>query len=88
MSPVGEPTVTTRFQPAPDRAWPAVAGVQRLAYAFTTSDSLGLTESHIAVYLHRGRVLEGVYFPSPAGVGLMAVTRISLPSGLPFSVEM
>ena len=67
VSPVGEPTVTTRFQAAPDRSWAAVAGVQRLAFAFTTTDSLGLTETHVAVYLHRGRVLEGVYFPSPAG---------------------
>jgi len=67
VSPVGEPTVTTRFQPAPDRGWPSVGGVERLAFAFTTTDSLGLTETHVAVYLHRGRVLEGVYFPSPAG---------------------
>ncbi len=29
-----------------------------------------------------------VVFPSPAGVGLMAVTRISLPSGLSLSVSM
>ena len=67
VSPVGEPTVTTRFQAAPDRGWASVAGVERLAFAFTTTDSLGLTEAHVAVYLHRGRVLEGVYFPSPAG---------------------
>ena len=67
VSPVGEPTVTTHFQAAPDRTWPGVAGVQRLAFAFTTTDSIGLTETHIAVYLHRGRVLEGVYFPSPGG---------------------
>jgi hypothetical protein len=67
VSPVGEPTVTTRFQSAPDRSWPSVSGVERLAFAFTTTDSLGVTESHVAVYLHRGRVLEGVYFPAPAG---------------------
>ena len=29
-----------------------------------------------------------VVLPSPAGVGLIAVTRISLPSGLLFSVSM
>ena len=28
-----------------------------------------------------------VVLPSPAGVGLIAVTRISLPSGLSFSVS-
>jgi hypothetical protein len=67
VSPVGEPTVTTRFQSPPDRSWPSVGGVERLAFAFTTTDSLGVTDSHVAVYLRRGRVLEGVYFPSPAG---------------------
>ena len=29
-----------------------------------------------------------VVFPSPAGVGLIAVTRISLPSGRPSSASM
>jgi hypothetical protein len=67
VSPVGEPTITTRFQGAPDASWPTVAGVTRQAYAFTTTDSLGVTETHIAAYLRRGRVLEGVYFPAPAG---------------------
>lgn len=67
VSPVGEPTATTRFQSAPDRSWGKVGGVNRLAFAFTTTDSLGLTQSHVAVYLQRGRVLEGVYFPAPAG---------------------
>ena len=67
VSPVGEPTVTTRFQPPPDKSWPSVGGVERLAFAFTTTDSLGVTDSHVAVYLRRGRVLEGVYFPSPSG---------------------
>jgi hypothetical protein len=67
VSPVGEPTVTTRFQAPPDGAWPHVPGVQRLAFAFTTIDSFGVSDEHVAVYLQRGRVLEGVYFPSPAG---------------------
>jgi hypothetical protein len=66
VSPVGEPTVTTRFQSPPDGSWPSVSGVDRLAFAFTTTDSLGVAESHVAVYLRRGRVLEGVYFPAPA----------------------
>ena len=67
VSPVGEPTITTRFQAPPDDSWPHVTGVARQAYAFTTSDSLGVADNHIAVYLQRGRVLEGVYFPSPSG---------------------
>jgi hypothetical protein len=67
VSPVNEPTVTTRFQAPPDRSWPSVAGVARQAYSFTTTDASGLTETHVAVYLQRGRVLEGVYFPVPDG---------------------
>ena len=67
VSPVGEPTITTRFEAAPDSSWPHVAGVARQSYAFTTTDSLGVAAQHIAIYLQRGRVLEGVYFPAPAG---------------------
>jgi hypothetical protein len=67
LSPVGESTTTTRFQDPPDGSWPKVDGVARQAYAFTTTDSLGVTDTHIAVYLQRGRALEGVYFPAPAG---------------------
>lgn len=67
VSPVGEDTVTTTFGPPPDRSWPTVGGVQRLAYAVRTTGQLGGTDDHIAVYLQRGRVLEGVYFPSPSG---------------------
>ena len=33
-SPVGQPTVTTKFGPAPDGAWPQVPGVERLAFEF------------------------------------------------------
>jgi len=67
VSPVGEPTVTTRFKAPPDRSWPQVAGVTRQAYAFTTTDASGQTDTAVAVYLRRGRLLEGVYFHSPAG---------------------
>jgi hypothetical protein len=67
VSPVGEDTVTTRFGPRPDRAWSAVPGVNRLAYSVTTIDQFGQSDEHLAVYLQRGRVLEGVYFPNPAG---------------------
>jgi hypothetical protein len=65
VSPVGEPTVTTVFHAAPDPAWPAVDHVQRLAYSMTTTDQIGITDDHVAVYLRRGRVLEGLYFPDP-----------------------
>ena len=67
VSPVGEATVSTHFNAAPDGAWPQVAGVERVAYSFTTTDSSGTTTNSIAVYLRRGRALLGVYFGQPEG---------------------
>jgi len=67
VSPVGEATVTTRFNPSPDSSWPQVAGVQRLAYDFTTTDANGQPQRNVAVYLFRGRALLGLYFPAPEG---------------------
>jgi hypothetical protein len=66
-SPVGEATATTKFNAAPDASWTPVAGVERLAYSFTTTDTSGNTTSSIAVYLRRGRALLGVYFGQPTG---------------------
>lgn len=65
VSPVGEPTVTTTFNPAPDAGWPQVATVTRQAYDFVSTDEQGDTEHTVAVYLRRGRVLMGVYFAQP-----------------------
>jgi hypothetical protein len=65
QSPVGEPTVTTTFNPAPDGSWPQVASVDHLAYDFVTTDASGRSQHSIAVYLRRGRALMGVYFPDP-----------------------
>ena len=67
VSPVGEPTTTTRFNPAPDASWPQVQGVDRLAFDFVTTDDSGQSQHSVAVYLRRGRVLMGVYFPRPDG---------------------
>lgn len=67
VSPVGEPTVATQFNPAPDGSWPAVASVDRLAFDFSTTDSTGNTDHNVAVYLKRGRVLLGIYFTQPDG---------------------
>jgi hypothetical protein len=66
-SPVGEPTVTTRFNPAPDGAWPQTPTVERLAFDFVTTDDTGQAHHSVAVYLRRGRALMGVYFPQPDG---------------------
>ncbi|HET6793273.1 MAG TPA: hypothetical protein VFH45_02450 [Acidimicrobiales bacterium] len=64
-SPVGEPTVTTRFNPPPDGAWPQVAGVERQAYDFVSTDESGESSHGVAVYLRHGRLLLGAYFQSP-----------------------
>ncbi|HEV2309955.1 MAG TPA: hypothetical protein VGU73_05495 [Acidimicrobiia bacterium] len=65
-SPVGEPSVTTKFDPPPDARWPAPpAGVQRLAYSFTTTDAQGRSTPGSAIYLRRGKALMGVYFSQP-----------------------
>jgi hypothetical protein len=61
-SPVGLPTVTTRFGPAPDTDWPQVPSVERLAFAFESVDASGESTHSVAVYLRRGRALLGVYF--------------------------
>ena len=65
VSPAG--TTTTKFNPPPDGSWPSVPGVERLAYDFVSTDDGGQTQHTVAVYLRRGRVLMGVYFPRPDG---------------------
>ena len=66
QSPVGEPTTTTKFNSAPDGSWAQVAGVDRLAFDFVTTDDQGGEPAHsVAVYLRRGRALMGIYFPQP-----------------------
>jgi hypothetical protein len=77
-SPVGETTVTTRFNPAPDGAWPQVAGVERLAYDFVSTDQSGQAQHSVAVYLRHGRALMGVYFPTPAGAQSAAAGQTTL----------
>ncbi len=65
VSPVGEPTISTHFNAAPDAAWSATPAVTRLAYDFVMTDELGATAHSVAVYFRRGRVLMGVYFHEP-----------------------
>lgn len=65
VSPVGEPTTMTHFNPAPDSSWPQTPSVIRQAYDFDTTDALGSTQHQVAVYLRRGRALMGIYFSSP-----------------------
>ena len=72
-SPVGEPTVTTEFAAAPDRAWSRTPNVERLAYDLTTTSDTGDTRRAIVVYLRRGRVLMGVYFTQPDELQIAAL---------------
>ncbi|MGH9125835.1 MAG: hypothetical protein ACRDZ8_14070 [Acidimicrobiales bacterium] len=67
VSPIGEGTVTTMFNAAPDGSWSQTATVERQAYDFTQTDDSGSTGHSVAVYLRRGRVLMGLYFPNPDG---------------------
>jgi hypothetical protein len=83
-SPVGEPTVTTKFDPGPDAAWPSVPTVDRLAYSFTTTDQSGKSFPGVAVYLRRGRALMGIYFAQPA----MAQPAISGQTTIPGIVNL
>lgn len=57
----------TVLGPAPDTSWPRVDGVRRLAYDLRATDASGQVGHYVVVYLSRGNVLLGVYFPSPEG---------------------
>ena len=68
VSPVGEPTVATKFNAAPDAKWGHTPNVQRLAYDITaTNPDTGQSFHSNVVYLRRGRVLMGLYFSRPDG---------------------
>lgn len=64
-SPVGEPTIQTTFNPAPDASWAQTGGVERQAYDLVSSDGQSPPRHSVAVYLRRGRALLGIYFAQP-----------------------
>jgi hypothetical protein len=78
-SPVGDQTAETAFKDPPDRTWPRTRSVQRLAYAFDTT-AAGTTTPSVAVYLRRGRVLMGLYFPQPNGAQPSVAGKTSIES--------
>ena len=57
--------IKTTFNPAPDARWPATPGVDRLAFDMVLTDQQNRSLHTVTVYLRRGRVLLGVYFPQP-----------------------
>jgi hypothetical protein len=77
--PIGQSTATTRFGPAPDGAWPQVPSVERLAFAFDTTDATGNTSHVVAVYLRRGRAFLGVYFSNPDSMPAVVEGHAALP---------
>jgi hypothetical protein len=79
QSPVGEPTVITKFNPPPDGSWPQTATVNRLAFDFVSTDSTGQTYHSVAVYLQRGRALMGVYFSQPDAAQISVTGQTTIP---------
>ena len=79
VSPVGEPTVSTKFNAAPDGSWPQVTGVDRLAFDFSSTDSTGQAHHSVAVYLRRGRLLMGIYFSQPDGAQTAVSNQTTIP---------
>ena len=77
-SPSGEAPVTTTFEAAPDSSWPQTPTVDRLAYSFHTTDATGQSDHSVAVYLRRGRILLGIYFPQPDGTQAAIGGRTSI----------
>jgi len=61
----GTATYTTLFNPPPDGAWKDAPSVDRLAYDITQRYTDDTSQRSIVVYLRRGRVLMGLYFPQP-----------------------
>lgn len=79
VSPVGEPTVTTKFLAPPDTTWAKTPTVQRQAYAFVTTDpQSGDATPGVAVYLRRGRALMGLYFANPTGTQIPIKGRTTM----------
>ncbi|HEY7858142.1 MAG TPA: DUF2510 domain-containing protein [Candidatus Nanopelagicales bacterium] len=78
-SPTEGTTLTTTFGGRPDSSWPVVAGVKRLAYDVSTVDNLGTTQHTVVVYLQRGNILLGVYFPQPDQPQLSVQGQTTIP---------
>jgi hypothetical protein len=66
------------MKPPPDGSWPAVPTVERQAYDFISSAG-GQPQHSVAVYLRRGRVLMGVYFPQPDGDQSPVMGKTTIP---------
>lgn len=70
----------TALGPTPDASWPHVDGVRRLAYDLQTTDATGQSGHYVVVYLSRGNVLLGVYFPRPEGTQMSVEGQDTVPA--------
>jgi len=82
--PVTDPTTgatsTTRITPDADASWDKTEGVDRLAYRIERTDSSGTTSSSVVVYLKRGPLFIGVYFPQPDGAQIPVEGKTTVPA--------
>ena len=82
-APVPDPstggTVSTTITGGVDSSWPTTAGVDRLAYLVTRTDDTGTENSTLVVYLRRGPLFIGVYFPTPSGEQMSVEGATTIP---------
>ncbi len=79
VSPIGDPTVATKFNKAPDGAWPHTPGIERLAFDEIQTDPVsGNTGRSMAIYLRRGRALMGLYFYAPDGTQVAVAGKTTI----------
>lgn len=64
----------------PDSSWPVVDGVRRLAYDLSSVDAQGGQQHTVVVYLSRGNILMGVYFPQPDGPQIAVLGKTTIPA--------
>lgn len=75
----GTPVETTVTEDA-DRSWHTTPGVERLAYTVADTDMISGAESQqIVVYLRRGPLLMGLYFPNASGKQMPVEGKTTIP---------
>jgi molecular chaperone HtpG len=83
-TPVTDPTtgdsISTTITPDADQGWARTDGVDRQAYTVTrTNAATGEKNSSVVVYLRRGDILLGVYFPEPDGPQMAVEGKTTIP---------
>jgi len=82
-APVPDPTtggtVSTTVTSGVDSSWAGTPGVDRLAYLVTRTDDTGSENSTLVVYLRRGPLFIGVYFPKSSGEQMSVEGATTIP---------